>query len=497
MKQDVFWGIDQKTEKKVLIVLQDHGDCVMHIYKIDPKLLSKEEIDRLFQGIERVQFPEPHEHVVHDLLLSPIIPVYARVRRTDIVDKIGKDAHRKALNIKESEILLREMELLYEKVNSSYKYEQQLEIQAKHFSSLVAEKKRESKIIPRDAYVLQKKIDTIFEKLDKKFKEACEENLTRIKSKVDRVKRLSGESRDWNQTRKEISDVREELKGVSPLTKDQKDKLWESVRQSFETLNKRQDEEHKQHETECRNNYYEIQGKVSHCLSLAGNSKEWGNAREEFKKVQEEVRGKKLNKDQRAELIKKIQESFDTLSRRQTESSREYEKECNENYRYLMSLAENCWQLAQSTTDWRLGRERLKQAQNEMQGKKLFKDQRETLRRTLNKAFDVLNSRASSAFEEQRKERERKHFEWQARLRESVDRLKESAARLESSIFNDKSHINDLYNKKMMVRPGNREYEIKSSIQEKINSIEHRVSEKQGKLHEMWSKLEDMRRKLE
>lgn len=496
IRQKVFWGVNPQSNKKCVVVVQEFENYQVHIYTIDSHLLTKEQIDSLYRNV-RISFPYPHEHIVHNANVSPILPTYARLNRPDVIEKYGKDLHQKSISQDVSNILFTEIDALHRKVNSASNFSPDFTKQAKHFSQEVKKKKRGGKIIPKDAYRLNQKISDIFEKSNLLYKKSCDRNYSLIKSRVNEAKSFAGYTSDWKKGRDTLSKVKDELKRISPLSKDQKDELWGKINEGFNSLNQRQKADRDKYENECNTNYNTLNAKANQCVSMASVTTDWKKAREFFKSAQTDMKGKKLKKDQRQVIYEKFQKAFEILSNRQKAAWKLNDDKGKANYARLSSKVSEAANLGAYSTDFKSARQKIKAIKQEVfDTRPMNRDQKSDLINRISNALQKLNARANADYEQRQRERAKKQAEWQARLRERIDKLESAIRRKEEGITRAGSALDRLHNNLYNVRPGRREYEIKESIRSKISNIESSIADRENQLREMRSKLYDMRSKL-
>ena len=109
----LMWGTKSNNEKVLFAV--EYISEEAHTYIFPKETLSKYFVDQMFQRWREgfyVLFPNPHDHIVHELSLSNIIPAYARVNRPDIVDRRTKDFYHESLSNKHCDIMFTEIKKL-------------------------------------------------------------------------------------------------------------------------------------------------------------------------------------------------------------------------------------------------------------------------------------------------------------------------------------------------------------------------------------------------
>lgn len=346
--------------------------------------------------------------------------------------------------------------------------------------------KMENRISNLSSYIprLEEQLKNFYKKQEEreKYNKECDSNHRSLSSKVRSCESIARSSTDWKETREKLKSVSLEIKEAK-LKKEQRNELREKLNGAFDELSRRQQKEREQYENECNRNYSNLHSKVAHCISISGSSKNFKETREELKDVQSQFKGKKLKKEQREELFKLMQKAFNTLSVRQDEDRKKYERECESNYIRMDSKVRDAVSLAVYSNDFKDARERIKSVKQDIfDTRPMKKEKKSQLIDRIKGALDRLNSRANAEYEKRKMEKERKRREWEDRMRERISKLEDSISRDRESLRYQKDK---LYN----VRPGRREHEIKDAIYNKIDSIESRNRSKESSLSELKSKL--------
>jgi hypothetical protein len=102
----------------------------------------------------------------------------------------------------------------------------------------------------------------------------------------------------------------------SKLLREQRDELSAGLRDAFDMIRMRRDEERKAYDEEAGYNYTRLKALVEKGLQQAEETHEYKETREFLKKIQSEFKGIKMLHDQREELYSRLQTAFDILGKR-------------------------------------------------------------------------------------------------------------------------------------------------------------------------------------
>ncbi len=420
--QKVFMGTkyEGSVEKKVVVVIQTSDSSPeIHTYVIKKELLSKQQLDTLFNG-GSIFFPNPHDHSIHDARTSDKIPIYCRVNRPDIIDSIGKQQHHKALSLKHRDILKKEIQLLSNKVSSISSYNKDLFAKARFISDSIKDLRSNKKLLGEQSRELRDDLQKVFDRLiklreddQKKYEKECDSNFREMSNKISNLQRYVNGAKDFREARNKVKEVRENLKKTNPVKKDQRDKLWDMLNRATETLNKRQDEDRKRYERECESNYLNARSRVYDAKNATSHTEDWKGGMAKLKQAKQYIFDVgNMNKEKRNELKSVIKDAMDNFCAR---------------------------------------RERFFQKKQE---------------------------------------------EFKQRIREKIRRKRDSIEKIQSSIYRKEESIRDQYSRLRNVKPGNRAYEIKSSINNRISNMQNAVSDMRRKIDSIRYEIRDLETKL-
>ncbi|MCX6154241.1 MAG: hypothetical protein NT007_08780 [Candidatus Kapabacteria bacterium] len=221
------------------------------------------------------------------------------------------------------------------------------------------------------------------------------ENYNKLKNQITEATQASETATDLKGAREALIKA-QTLFSEYKIKNENRIELNSILQSAFEKLNSRQAEEWEKYEMECSDNYYSLKSIVEEAANFADKATEFKSAREKLIEVQNEIRGKKLKKEQRDSLYERIRGSFDNLNTRQSEERIVYEKECEENFASISKIMLEGIEFSSTSIIFKEARERLIDLQNQIKNLKLKKEQRDNLFDQIRSAFDSLNERQSS-----------------------------------------------------------------------------------------------------
>ncbi len=253
----------------------------------------------------------------------------------------------------------------------------------------------------------------------------CIENYHNSKAIVEAALEFSLKSPHYGKAREALIEVQSRIKGLK-LKREQRDELFQVIRDAFESVNKRQDEERATFETETQENYKKLKKIVDDAVVFANTSEEYSQSREMLINAQHAIKGMKLRRDQRDHLYAEIRRVFESLNERQSGNRGLFDKESQNNYHNLTAKVNDCFELVLGLTDFRMIRETLLNVQSEVKVAKLKRSHRNELFARVREAFGIYDKRRKEFFEARKSEKIEKLKEVKAVLNEKLDRLRDN-----------------------------------------------------------------------
>jgi hypothetical protein len=153
---------------------------------------------------------------------------------------------------------------------------------------------------------LNKRQDEYREEFDKE----AEENFQMLKKNIDGAISYALNTDNYNEARETLIKAQNAIKGMR-LKKEQMDSLFSSIRETFNEVNRRQDEDRDEFVKECNENYAQMKEKLAKSdTELDGNNIIYKDYREKLIALQNEIKIIKLKRDQRNDLFQKMRQVF-------------------------------------------------------------------------------------------------------------------------------------------------------------------------------------------
>lgn len=343
--------------------------------------------------------------------------------------------------------------------------------------------------ISRVAGIEMSKIWEEKQRRNAEFEEAYRRINSEVRRAVDETIRDVLHPREiWN----ELLRVQAALRTV-PFTRDQRDELWNLLQEGFAN-EKRKREERQQ---KWQRNAATLESQVRSAEQEAQTSTDFRGVRERLKGIAQAIRETELSRDDRLAFFNRVDQAFETLSRRQTEAHQQYERECADNLRYVQTKVSRACELASYGSDFREAFDALKDVQSSLRvARPLKREDRELLFTSLQRGFETLKRRREEDRREKQRERERKRQEWKDRQYQRISNLEEAISRLRGSIARDSDYLEELKRKHGQVRPGRKANEIYMMFNKKMEDVEDRRRDKHRKLDEMNRELSRLKDEL-
>ena len=308
----------------------------------------------------------------------------------------------------------------------------------------------------------------------------CSENYHILKAKVEATVEKASKATHFKSARQSLIDLQAEIKDKK-LKRNQREELYQIIRECFEGINQRQQQERQMSDADYEENYQKIKKIVDEAISFAENvTTSFKEAKDTLIAAQAAIKAAILRKVQKDELFGNIRRVFETINEKQNADRENYDKEANENYSKLSAKIEEAFVYLNNTSDFRLLRENIIGIQSEVRIMKLKREQRAELLEKIQKAFAIIDKLKNEYFEKRKQERIIK-------LNETLSNLELKIQRLEESINADKQAIQNI----------NADDLSEAEKEEKIKSIQERISEKEQKITETRTRIEELQKEKE
>lgn len=316
-----------------------------------------------------------------------------------------------------------------------------------------------------------KSIQDVYDSINKKetderesYEMECSNNFLMVKPKVEHILSFVEKSEKFNESRKKLIEIQNEIKELK-LKKNNRDELFQSIRETFNKLNERQDQQRESFSKESTENYDKILPAVNQAIEFAANPSNFTTARQTLINIQKELKELTLSKSQRDELFGKIREVFNGLNDQQDENREEFENESNTNFAKLEIKVNEALMNVEYSNDFRDIREGLLTVQDETKILKLKRNQRNDLLTKIRLGFEKFDKKRNEYLGNKKEEKSKK-------LTSILDNLNHKLTRLSEAIGSDEIALNDL-----------KEKLNNASEEEKVN-LNILISEQEAKLNE-------------
>jgi len=315
------------------------------------------------------------------------------------------------------------------------------------------------------------------EEFREKFNKESSENLDKILPRISVVLNEVKEAVIFKDARQKLIDLQNELKGVRVL-REKKDELFGQIREAFNELNVRQDEERKSFDAEADKNYEQIKPAVDEAVEFVSTNVEPTIAREKLIQTQAMLKDLTLRRTQRDELYGALRTAFESFNGGETVDKEQFEKEADVNYSNLEIKVSEAITNVEYSNDFKDIREGLIAVQDEIKILRLKKDQRNELFKRIRKAFEIFDDKRNEFMDKRRADKGDK-------LSQILSNLKERLQKLNEYETEDKGQLSELENK-LNENPND-----ENLISQK-NSINEKINERVGKISDIQSRIESI-----
>jgi len=243
-----------------------------------------------------------------------------------------------------------------------------------------------------------------------------ENNYNKYKEKVIFTTEKANQTTIFKEGRDLLIKLQDEIKPVQ-LKRSQRDEFFSLIQAAFLAINEKQANERENFEMECIENYHSMKKTIQNACEFARTSNRFTDARKKLIETQQDIKGRRLRREQRDELYQTIRVSFEELNQRQSADRSVNEEEVTENYAKLSKTVSEAIEFASNTEEYSEARARLISAQNEIKALKLNRNQRDELYAKIRGVFTNMNETQSSERESYENEAEDNY----AKLTEKVN----------------------------------------------------------------------------
>lgn len=319
------------------------------------------------------------------------------------------------------------------------------------------------------------------EEYREKFNKESAENLEKVLPRITEVLKEVKEAVIFKDARQKLIDLQNELKGARIL-REKKDEFFGHIREAFNELNVRQDEERKTFDAEADKNYEQIKPAIDEAVEFASTNVEPTIAREKLIQTQAMLKDLTLRRTQRDELYGALRTAFESLNGGETVDKEQFEKEADENYSNLEIKVSEAITNVEYSNDFKDIREGLIAVQDEIKILRLKKDQRNELFKRIRKAFEIFDNKRNEFMDKRRADKGDKLNQILANLKDRLQKLNEYEAE-------DKNLLTDIENK-LNENPSD------ETLVAQRNNINEKINERVGKISDIQSRIDSITAEL-
>lgn len=227
---------------------------------------------------------------------------------------------------------------------------------------------------------------------------------------------------------------------VAQMLPARKKALFDALDEGFAIAKIRKEEKQYASEQESVENSRFIEKKLQHAAEEIEKNADFHKNWQLLIAIQQEFRDRLLEKSTREDLYAELQMLFEALKSRRNQEEEDFEKEAKEAFQHLSSLVEKATKLAKTSREFKKTKGFLVRVQREFKGRRMRKEERESLYSKLQSAFDTLNGRINEHIAAKKDIRE---FKVDSKLSDLQTRVDE----LEAEINKDIEELHLLENK--------------------------------------------------
>jgi len=215
----------------------------------------------------------------------------------------------------------------------------------------------------------------------------------KVKGIADEAIAYAKETTNFKSGKEKLIAAQNEFRNAK-LARDHAEEILPALNNAMEELNKRSIEERENYEMECSENYHLLKGKVDATVEQAYKATHFKNARQCLIELQNEIKDKKLKRNQRDELFQTIRECFDSVNLRQQEERQITDVEYAENFVKVKKIVDEAIAFAENVTDnFKEAKDTLIAAQGAIKAVNLRRNQKDELFAEIRRVFEIVNDR--------------------------------------------------------------------------------------------------------
>lgn len=291
------------------------------------------------------------------------------------------------------------------------------------------------------------------------------------------------------EAKKILIEVQQHFKGLK-LYHEDRELLYGKVQKEFEIVNGKIEAENSLFEKESESNYMLLKSRSEHALGMFTTGADTRDIWNQLIEIQADIKTLKLKKEDRYELIEKIQEGFTLIKMERDEQQRKFQTESQLNYQRLKKLVDEGLTLAEETHEYKETREFLKKIQNEFKGIKLLHEQREELYSRLQTAFDILGKRLDDFFHNKKKN-------WETRMNFTLSRFDAENFQIEQSLQREYQYLEELKDQLEILESSGKDTTAILSLKARIISVSDSIEVKKTQILKNQTERDELKSRLD
>ncbi len=319
--------------------------------------------------------------------------------------------------------------------------------------------------------------------------EILNQNYLNLKSVVEPGIDQAFSTTDLHEAKGILIEVQQHFKGLK-LRHHEREELYNRLQAAFQIINSKIDDARLEIEIETTANYNELKPLVRCTMELLEQPHDPKEFWTKLIDIQTLVRDRKLNRDQRIELLTPIQDAFALLKMEREEERKVFENEASGNYQRLKEMVNQGLKLAEETHEYKETREFLKKIQGEFKGVKMINEQREELYSRLQTAFDILGKRLDDFFRNKKKN-------WETKMNYTLSRFDVDIYELQQTIRREQEILEELLDQMEILESSGKESSGKLALEARIVSATHSIEQKSLQVSSLKIQREELKTRLE
>jgi len=259
------------------------------------------------------------------------------------------------------------------------------------------------------------------QKAQQEFLARSEDTLSQWQDKVASLAK-SAETANLDAVWQELVDTSQQIRD-SQMIPAHKKALFDVLDEGFAIARIRKEEEQEAYHQESAENARVIQQKLQQVAEQIDHNPGFHENWQLLLAIQQDFRDRRLEKSHREDLYAELQMLFETVKSRRNQEQEDFEAAADEALDHLRPLVEKATHLARTSREFKKTKGFLIRVQKEFKGRRMRREERESLYSKLQSAFDMLNRRINEHIAAKKDIREFKVDSKLSDLQTQVDEL--------------------------------------------------------------------------